>query len=142
MKVLVCGGRTWGEVVPPDPDLEGEPLRLALAAAHRQAESERDALYDTLDALHRDTPITALAEGGAVGADRHASTWAERRGVWCTRYEAEWRQYGKQAGPLRNQRMLDEFQPALVVAFPGGAGTADMVRRARRAGVRVLELAR
>lgn len=44
---------------------------------------------------------------------------------------------GKAAGPIRNQRMLDEGKPDLVVAFPGGRGTADMVRRAKAAGVPV-----
>jgi hypothetical protein len=37
---------------------------------------------------------------------------------------------GRAAGPRRNQRMLEDFRPDLVVAFPGGRGTAYMVRRA------------
>ena len=49
---------------------------------------------------------------------------------------------GKRAGPLRNQRMLDEGKPDLVVAFPGGGGTKDMVRRAVKAGVSVHEVNR
>ena len=44
------------------------------------------------------------------------------------------------AGPERNARMLAEGRPDLVVAFPGGTGTADMVRRAKAAGVRVVEV--
>lgn len=36
--------------------------------------------------------------------------------------------------------MLDEGKPHLVVAFPGGRGTADMIDRARSAGVRVMEI--
>jgi hypothetical protein len=47
-----------------------------------------------------------------------------------------------QAGPLRNQRMLDEGKPDLVVAFPGGGGTKDLVRRAVKAGVSVHEVNR
>jgi hypothetical protein len=50
---------------------------------------------------------------------------------------ADWNTHGRAAGPIRNQRMLDEVKPELVVAFPGGRGTADMVRRAREAGVNV-----
>jgi hypothetical protein len=37
--------------------------------------------------------------------------------------------------------MLDDGKPELVVAFPGGRGTADMMRRAREAGVEVIEVA-
>lgn len=34
-----------------------------------------------------------------------------------------------------DKKMLDESHPDLVAAFPGGAGTEDMVRRAKKAGV-------
>jgi len=56
-----------------------------------------------------------------------------------TTFDADWK-LGKKAGPLRNQRMIDEGRPDLVVAFPGGKGTADMVRRAEAAGVKVLKI--
>jgi hypothetical protein len=39
----------------------------------------------------------------------------------------------------RNQQMLDEGRPDLVVAFPGGAGTANMVKLARAIGCEVIE---
>lgn len=53
-------------------------------------------------------------------------------------FRANSRKHGRAAGPIRNQQMLDEGKPHLVVAFPGGTGTADMVRRAQAAGVLVL----
>jgi hypothetical protein len=36
--------------------------------------------------------------------------------------------------------MLDEEEITLVIAFPGTSGTADMKRRARAAGIPVLEV--
>lgn len=54
--------------------------------------------------------------------------------------KAEWNKYGKQAGILRNQAMIDLHSPTLIVAFPGGTGTADMIARARKAGIPVLEI--
>ena len=53
-------------------------------------------------------------------------------------YPADWKKYGKSAGPLRNQRMIDEGKPDLVVAFPGGVGTADMISRAKAYNISVL----
>lgn len=47
----------------------------------------------------------------------------------------------RSAGPKRNQRMLDKGKPDLVLAFPGGDGTADMVRKAKSAGVPIIEVA-
>jgi UDP-N-acetylmuramoylalanine-D-glutamate ligase len=55
-------------------------------------------------------------------------------------YEADWDTHGKAAGPIRNKRMLDEGKPDLVVAFPGGRGTANMISQARKAGVEVIEV--
>lgn len=81
-----------------------------------------------------------IIHGGATGADALADSFAITH--WCQlrEFHADWKLHGKAAGPLRNQRMLDEGKPDLVVAFPGGDGTADMVRRARLAGVKVIEI--
>jgi hypothetical protein len=52
----------------------------------------------------------------------------------------QYQEYGKGAGPRRNKQMIEEGNPDLVIAFPGGRGTADMINRARAAGVRVIEV--
>lgn len=96
-----------------------------------------DALVGTT--LHR-LNVTAIAEGGASGVDRVARQWARAVGIPVTTFPAEWSRDGKAAGPIRNQRMLDEFKPDAVVAFPGGRGTADMVRRARRRNIPIIEV--
>lgn len=70
-----------------------------------------------------------------------AAQWAQRRGIASTAYEADWAHEGRAAGPIRNMRMLDEGIPDLVVAFPGGRGTANMVRQAKERGFEVLEVA-
>ena len=57
-----------------------------------------------------------------------------------TRYHPDGKPYDVLAGFVRNQRMIDEGKPDLCVAFPGGDGTADMVKRARAAGIEVLEI--
>jgi hypothetical protein len=46
--------------------------------------------------------------------------------------------HGRAAGPIRNQAILDEGKPDLVVAFPGGRGTTDMVSRVQNARIEVL----
>ena len=67
--------------------------------------------------------------------DTHALDWAVVNWVRHVVYEAQWDKYGKAAGAIRNQQMLDEGKPELVVAFPGGRGTEDMVNRAKKAGL-------
>lgn len=85
-------------------------------------------------------PLASIAHGGATGVDTFAGEWAKRSGVRVSVYPARWRAEGKAAGPRRNQRMLDEFKPDVVIAFAGGRGTADMVRRAEAEGVRIHRL--
>ena len=96
---------------------------------------DRDTLNAALDKLHHERGFTLLIAGGARGADTLAEEWARAAGVPRKIYPPRWEYPG-----TRNQRILDERQPDLVVAFPGGRGTADMVGRARSAGIEVVDL--
>jgi len=97
--------------------------------------NDSETVYEVLDDLN----IAELANGGASGADTLCSYYAQDRNIPCTVYPARW-ELGKSAGPKRNAEMLNGFKPTLVVAFPGGRGTADMVRKAKSAGVEVMEI--
>ncbi len=111
MRVLVCGGRDYHD-------------RSAVERALWKLDAE---LW----------PIRVVLHGGASGADAEGMLWAVGAGRAALAFPADWTKHGKAAGPIRNQQMLDEGVPDLVLAFPGGRGTADMVRRAKRAGVNV-----
>lgn len=83
--------------------------------------------------------ITSIVHGGASGADALAQEYADDHFIPTLVFEADWAKHGKAAGPIRNEYMLLHGKPDLVMAFPGGRGTADMVRRAKAAGVPVVE---
>lgn len=85
------------------------------------------------------TPSVVLS-GGCRGADRLGAAWARRRGIPVETYEADWNARGRGAGPIRNQAMVDRAE-ALIAVDLGGPGTADVIRRARKAGLRVFVLA-
>lgn len=112
--VLVCGGRGY---------------------------KDRETVYWHLDAHHKRRPINLLVHGGATGADTLAGDWAYERGVPFNCYPADWKTHGRAAGPIRNQQMLDEARPDLVIAFPGTNGTRDMKWRAAKAGIEVIDYA-
>ena len=82
-------------------------------------------------------PGTVIVHGAARGADTIAGEIAAEMGLEVRAHPAEWRKYGRAAGPIRNQAMLDIEHPDLVIAYPEdeARGTWDMVRRARKAGV-------
>jgi len=109
-RVLVCGGRHY-------------TAQLKVNTA--------------LDWLHKNLRFTTMLEGGATGADRFARTWAQLNGVPAQTFPADWQRLGNSAGFERNRHMLAFGQPELVVAFPGGNGTANMIKLARVAGLEV-----
>lgn len=85
----------------------------------------------------RPSDVTVIV-GRARGADTLAEDYARLRYMSVAPYPADWRKNGRRAGPIRNQKMLDEGKPDAVIAFPGGKGTADMVSRAKAAGIPVI----
>lgn len=91
---------------------------------------------EVMDALSTRADLT-LIHGAARGADSLADQWATIRGIPVQRFPADWARFGRSAGIRRNEAMLRGGQPDLVVAFPGGRGTAHMVRIAREAGIKV-----
>lgn len=86
-----------------------------------------------VDSVLDEQAPTEICHGAARGADTLAGKWATKRNVPCRVFPADWQRDGNAAGPLRNAEMLREFKPDTIIAFPGGRGTADMVRRAKRA---------
>ena len=115
MRILVCGGRDFGG----------------------NTDDDRK-IHAALDKAHVHKPITVLIHGAARGADISGACWAQMHAdITILPYPADWDANPRSAGFIRNQQMLDEGRPEGVIAFPGGRGTSDMVRRARKAGLPV-----
>lgn len=90
---------------------------------------------DTLSVRHR---VDVLIHGDASGADRLADNWARAAGIPRLPFPADWVLHGPRAGNRRNFLMLEEGEPEMVLAFPGHAGTADMITKARDRGIPVI----
>ena len=84
-------------------------------------------------------PGDVVIHGKARGVDTAAMLAAKSIGVMHCPFPADWKKHGRAAGPIRNKQMLTEGKPDVVVAFPGGRGTANMVQQAQKAGVPVVE---
>jgi len=76
-----------------------------------------------------------VIHGDAAGADRIAGAIAEEHKLDVWKFPAQWARYGKSAGPRRNHQMLVEGRPTHVLAFPGGPGTENMIKQAKKAGL-------
>lgn len=112
ISVLVCGGRDYNDT------------HYFLAVMNR---------------LHEKRVVTTVIQGGARGADCMAVAWALFNEIPVIECKADWKKHGKKAGPIRNAEML-KHDPDLVIAFPGGRGTSDMLKQAQKAGIEAYAL--
>lgn len=140
MRILIYGGREFAN---PHGWTKGSSDWLQQVKKHQQG-------MDFLTKLSLDWPkfqvtndgnwlpdVTVIS-GGAKGADALGEDWAVVNWVDIEVFKPNWNLFGKRAGMLRNQEMLDSGVD-LAVQFPGGRGTADMRSRLDKAGVRVIE---
>ena len=113
MKILVCGSRNW---------------------------NRRKPIWEALTQVRKKKKGVLVINGAAPGADTIAGETAWELGFEVRYFPADWNRYGKKAGPLRNQKMIDE-KPDAVLAFTedstSSQGTADTIRRAKEAGIPV-----
>lgn len=102
-RILVCGSRDWNDF---------GKIKMTLLSC---------------------TKDDVVIHGGCRGADNIAGFIAKKMGLKVEVYKADWSTYGKGAGPIRNQQMLDEGKPDIVYAFhpdiENSLGTKDMIRR-------------
>lgn len=111
--------------------------RIIVCGGRRYADSGR--VYMVIEEYAADTPT--IIHGAASGADTLAARAAADLGLIEEAHPAQWEKHGPAAGPIRNQAMVDAGAD-LVIAFGGGRGTADCLRRARKAGIPVREIER
>jgi hypothetical protein len=109
MRILVCGSRTW---------------------------KDEGLVRGAVIGLGGDRTIIT---GGARGPDSMAAQVAQELGFDLETYYPDWKRWGRGAGPIRNQLMLEKGEPGVVYAFWDGrsTGTRDMIDRAVHAGVPV-----
>ena len=112
MRILICGSRFWTD--------RKAVLRVIL----------------TLDPLKDELVVGDCP----TGADFIAAEQAIERNITTHVICAHWTKHGLAAGPIRNSRMIDEFKPQIVYAFPieSSRGTKDTIRKARKAGIQVI----
>lgn len=123
MRVLICGGR----------DI---PRHIAFNWLDRNL---GDYLMDATG-CYSGLTVTHIIQGGARGADEGAKDWAKSENIQCLEFRADWKHHGKAAGPIRNRKMIDEGKPDIVLALPGGKGTANMIKQAYERGLDVIEV--
>lgn len=112
MKIIVAGGRDFGDGV--------------VAAK---------AFKDLMESLN--SPSFEVVSGGAKGADAMGEHLADYYELPVKVFRAEWKAYGKSAGPIRNEEMA-KYADVLLAFWDGQSkGTKHMIKRAINNGLLV-----
>lgn len=117
LRVLITGSRDWKDK---------EAIENAIIDLHNWGPID----WDDVVVVHGDCP---------TGADAIAQEFCEQTGIVTERHPADW-SIGKKAGPLRNQEMVDlGAYVCLAFLLPSSRGTVDCIKRAKAAGIPVIE---
>ena len=78
-----------------------------------------------------------ILSGHCSGVDEMAERYAKQHGIKCEVYSADWKRYGRAAGPIRNRHMVE--QCSVVIAFRDGKsrGTKSLISLAEAAQKRL-----
>jgi len=113
LKVIIAGSRGFGDYYL----LANKCSKILIGAMSKDGEVE-------------------IVSGGADGADKLGERYAAEKGLSVKLFPADWKQYGKAAGPLRNKQMA-EYADALIAFWDGvSPGTKDMIEQATAKGLK------
>ena len=110
-------------------------MRLLLAGGRHLKDATL--IRKALSLIHIRTPICVLIHGGHVALGNIVEDWARDRDIHILRYPANWRLPGKRAEGVRNDFMLSDSRPDMVLALPGGDDTRALIAKALARGVPV-----
>jgi hypothetical protein len=123
-KIIISGDRFWS-----DKDLESKLEQLFLKMPRNHDES-----WNVL-----------IIHGACEGVDMTADKVARRLGFQISSKPADWKTYGRAAGPIRNKEMLDMGAHAVYAFhqnFEKSKGTKNMIKQAEDRGVPVVKIDR
>lgn len=118
-------------------------IRIIVAGTRTFSDYEllKNKLDDFVSKLKQKYPDkqVVIITGSAKGADQLGNLYARNHHIPLKEFPADWNTYGRAAGPIRNQQMLDYALyeiPALIVFWDGESrGTKNMMNIAKRHNV-------
>jgi hypothetical protein len=117
----------------------GQRDKMRIIIAGSRTFDDIDLLFQTMDELVHKQKLkqVVILSGHANGADIFGEEWAWKRGHSYEVYRPNWDKFGNAAGPIRNTEMVSKADA--IVAFWDGEsrGTADVLRKARKAKLKV-----
>jgi hypothetical protein len=90
--------------------------------------------YNIIDKAIKESKydICCVISGTAHGVDKLGEQWADKNNVAVLRMPADWKQYGKAAGPIRNAEMAKVADAAVIIWDGESRGTLNMIENIKK----------
>lgn len=109
-------------------------MKLVIAGSRvfNNMEKVKELIEVAVSAMNK--PVTTVLCGCAQGVDIAGAEWATERGIKVDYYPADWKKYGKAAGPIRNKKMAVDSDEVLVIRAKISPGSENMVEKTLESG--------
>lgn len=109
-------------------------MRLIIAGSRTATRAD---VLAAIEASNAGEGIAEVVCGDAPGADTEGALWADAKGIPVRHFPADWKRWGKAAGPMRNEEMAQNADALLAIWDGQSKGTAHMIHMARQHGLRI-----
>lgn len=113
-------------------------MKTAIIGTRNAPETTYAQLCDLCGCLRVLGGISEIISGGATGADALGERYAKAEKIPLTVITADWKTYGKAAGPMRNTEIVERAERVIAIWDGKSTGTADTIRKAKAQGKEVL----
>ena len=81
--------------------------------------------------------ISCVLSGAAAGVDALGERFALEHNIPIERFPADWKRFGRAAGPVRNRILAQHAKALIALMHPNSTGTRNMIQTAHQAGLKV-----
>lgn len=114
----------------------GNGSKVIIAGSRSFADYEKlKSVCDSILPNQYSEPRISILSGTSSGSDSLGERYANERGYALNRYPADWKQYGKAAGPIRNRQMVEDADAAIVFWDGKSKGTKNLIEQANKRGL-------
>lgn len=116
-----------------DLDLHDYPVRICVAGSRSFHNAKVfDAILRAFLSWAGIEPYALISGKAWRGADKLTIDWAKENNVPCFEFAADWDEYGKRAGHIRNAVMRLNLTHLLAIWDGESAGTKEMIEQTRK----------
>jgi len=93
--------------------------------------------YELLSNTLNKYTISELVSGGCSGGDKMVERYAKENNIHITIFKANWKKYGRAAGPIRNTKIIESCDCVVALWDGKSKGTGDSINKAKKLNLEI-----